>query len=777
MEHDPANVARLRLRLGDTVVDCGTLQAEDASGTRSIPPRALEVLLQLAAHPLATVTRDELLDAVWKDSFPTPDALSHAVKELRRALADDARDPRFIATVHGLGYRLLVAPEVLAARPDAAAVADAQSDARAAAVAADAATSADAMGALPTSGPDLAGRPAPARLRNGPGRIRERLLVRSTRAWLRHPATWLSAALATLALLAGAAGLAQLQHPSAPAATLAPLTADLGRESLPALSPDGSAVAYMYAPPGSRDYRIHVRGVGALASRQLSRLQQPGLLEAAPAWSSDGTRVAFFRYPDHAAQDCSLVIADVHAGSEEQLPGCHGHVLQHLSWTADDRALVISAPERDASGRQSVVIHRLELADRTLQPLDYLRAPGMIDVEPRVSPDGQWIAFRRGANPYTDLFVMRMDGTGLRRLTDWALPTRGFTWMPDSRTLAVSVDNGQVALRFVTLDGGPVEDVDASWQQALAGAVYPSAAAQGSAMVFARYNTELQVSGWPVGNAEPAPLPQVASSRSDWDAAVAPVGGSVVFVSDRLGDPALLLASAVPGAPVVRLAQHPGMRPRAPAWSADARSIAYVAQGSGSSHGYVVDVERRTAIRVGTDEESVRAIRFTPDGELVVASNRGGGLSLWLTAPDGGNWRPLYVPGAAVGAVAADGTLFFMREGDARLYSRALAGGPVQIVSDNLSVVESGSWVVQPDGIYAVRVRPSSLLAGQSVDYLPWPGDGAKGWTTALSMPDSLANPRISLSSDSRMLYTSKQGLREADLFMWRWSPRPRRSG
>src|SRR5690606_34400118 len=135
-------------------------------GRRSIPPRALAVLLELARRPLATVTREELLDAVWKDSFPTPDALSHAVKELRRALDDHPREPRFVATVHGLGYRLLVVPEL-------------ESDGPAAPVAA-ASTAGDALTAPAPAAPPAA-PPAPAPMPKPARRA--------------HPA-WMAAALA-----------------------------------------------------------------------------------------------------------------------------------------------------------------------------------------------------------------------------------------------------------------------------------------------------------------------------------------------------------------------------------------------------------------------------------------------------------------------------------------------------------------------------------------------------------------------------------------------------
>ena len=74
-----------------------------------LEPKLMAVLTHLAAAHGAIVTKTELLDRVWPRRYVVEGVLKRAVSELRRILGDDARDPRYIETVHRVGYRL-VAP-------------------------------------------------------------------------------------------------------------------------------------------------------------------------------------------------------------------------------------------------------------------------------------------------------------------------------------------------------------------------------------------------------------------------------------------------------------------------------------------------------------------------------------------------------------------------------------------------------------------------------------------------------------------------------------------
>jgi DNA-binding winged helix-turn-helix (wHTH) protein/tetratricopeptide (TPR) repeat protein len=82
-----------------------------ARGTRVIhvTQKALSVLRLLAEHPGRVVTKTELFDRVWPGVAVSDAALTSCIRELRRALADDARAPKFIETLHRRGFRF-VAP-------------------------------------------------------------------------------------------------------------------------------------------------------------------------------------------------------------------------------------------------------------------------------------------------------------------------------------------------------------------------------------------------------------------------------------------------------------------------------------------------------------------------------------------------------------------------------------------------------------------------------------------------------------------------------------------
>ena len=72
-----------------------------------LEPKALRVLLYLVRNPGRLVTKGEMLDAVWGDVSVLENSLTRAMSLLRRALNDDVRKPRIIATVQRAGYRFI----------------------------------------------------------------------------------------------------------------------------------------------------------------------------------------------------------------------------------------------------------------------------------------------------------------------------------------------------------------------------------------------------------------------------------------------------------------------------------------------------------------------------------------------------------------------------------------------------------------------------------------------------------------------------------------------
>ena len=78
-------------------------------GTQEVKltPKALAVLRLLVTRAGQVVTKDELFQTVWFDTVVGDDALTSCIQELRQALRDDARNSRYIETVHRRGFRFL----------------------------------------------------------------------------------------------------------------------------------------------------------------------------------------------------------------------------------------------------------------------------------------------------------------------------------------------------------------------------------------------------------------------------------------------------------------------------------------------------------------------------------------------------------------------------------------------------------------------------------------------------------------------------------------------
>jgi DNA-binding winged helix-turn-helix (wHTH) protein/predicted ATPase len=89
-------------------------------GEQIVPlrPKAFAVLRHLVDHPGQLVTKQQLLDDVWRSTFVTDAVLKDSIRQLREALGDDAASPRYIETAHRRGYRFISqVSDVLSAPP------------------------------------------------------------------------------------------------------------------------------------------------------------------------------------------------------------------------------------------------------------------------------------------------------------------------------------------------------------------------------------------------------------------------------------------------------------------------------------------------------------------------------------------------------------------------------------------------------------------------------------------------------------------------------------
>ena len=94
------------IRAGDVVLDLPRMRTEVGGATVDLTPTEFQLLATLAARPGRIFTRSQLLDALHGVAFETYErAIDSHIKNLRRKLEPDPRQPRYVLTVYGVGYR------------------------------------------------------------------------------------------------------------------------------------------------------------------------------------------------------------------------------------------------------------------------------------------------------------------------------------------------------------------------------------------------------------------------------------------------------------------------------------------------------------------------------------------------------------------------------------------------------------------------------------------------------------------------------------------------
>ena len=101
-----------QVRFGPCVLDRDTRLLYVDGREAHITPKAYELLMVLTEQAPRALTKSDLLERLWPKTYVSEDALARLVADLRTAIGDSARHPRWIRTIHGFGYAFTVEPTV-----------------------------------------------------------------------------------------------------------------------------------------------------------------------------------------------------------------------------------------------------------------------------------------------------------------------------------------------------------------------------------------------------------------------------------------------------------------------------------------------------------------------------------------------------------------------------------------------------------------------------------------------------------------------------------------
>ncbi|MSO30684.1 MAG: FHA domain-containing protein [Acidobacteria bacterium] len=93
-----------QIRFGSSVLDVETRRLIRDGREVHVTPKGFDLLRLLAEHAPRALTKTELVEHLWPNTFVSDDALARLISDVRVTIGDSARQPTLIRTIHGFGY-------------------------------------------------------------------------------------------------------------------------------------------------------------------------------------------------------------------------------------------------------------------------------------------------------------------------------------------------------------------------------------------------------------------------------------------------------------------------------------------------------------------------------------------------------------------------------------------------------------------------------------------------------------------------------------------------
>lgn len=538
----------------------------------------------------------------------------------------------------------------------------------------------------------------------------------------RRPRVWL-ATLAGLLLTAGGWFVfGRRDLPQFADLSIQPLTSQGGWEGSPALSPDGQSIAFTWTERLDGTRHLYVKGPHSTEPIKLTHSDSEGNIGPI-VWSPDGGQIAFERWGREAAAIYSIAST----GGEEKkvLDLASMNPSSAIDWSMDGTQLAYSETV-PGSNRLAVYLFNLRTGKKRKLTSPPVEVWG--DWDPKFSPDGRTVAFKRVTGFWADdIYVVPAAGGAPRRLTADGRGIWGHAWVLDGRSLIVSCQRGSTLFglwRFPLISQSKAQAERIT--QGGIDAITPATGRKTNRLAWVNQLWDLNIYRVPISGIG-APTKLIASTLRDQGATYSR-DGLIAFISDRSGSREIWLANA-DGSNPIRITHFNGPYLDHLQWSPDGQRLAFDSRLHGHSSVFIVECISG-GMRCGEpqhlkSEIPAEAPSWSADGKFVYfASDRGGRLEVWKQPAVGGQPTQITRNGGYTSHESRDGRwLYFSKTGREGIWrtsgSKAIFDGRPnaweELVIGPPYRPQTEGWTLTADEIVfigqATSVRPAAIRA------------------------------------------------------------------
>ena len=483
-----------------------------------------------------------------------------------------------------------------------------------------------------------------------------------------------------------------------------PLTSQDGWEGGPAFSPDGKSIAFTWAPDLETAPQLYVKRDMDSAPVKITDGSAEGIV-GPPAWSADGKRIAFKRV---FRVSSAIFVMPSGGGEQRKLTDLRVTGLANaIDWSPDGTEITFS--DLVSSSDRRLVVYVMNAATGEKRRLTNPASLEFADWDPKFSPDGRTIAFKRVGGFWDDaIYTIPASGGEAFRVTWEPGGIIGHTWTRDGKSLVLSCQRGTTIFglwRFPLDRRSPPERII----QGASDALYPTVSRVSGRLSWVNQNEDVNIYRAAVAGGQPQRL--IASTARDRDAEYAP-DGRIAFVSDRSGSRDIWL-SLGDGSGQRRITSFNSQDIGTLAWSPDGRRLAFYARSHGRSDIYTLDCEPGSG-GCGAPKLTISGMQaavpgWSQDGKfLYFASDRSGRFEVWRAPASSGEAIQVTHNGGIMARESPDGKwLYFSKDATGTLWRMRLpldahGSSTEELVIGSPHYVQQVGWALSGDEIIFV---------------------------------------------------------------------------